>query len=159
MIEARNLIVELLKEYSDVTFVLDALDECGFGSSEEYSQIDLIGALEEIITQSNLDGNCLVRIFISSRNNPIFKSRFHECENVEIDAIKNEKDISHVVNSRLEDYFTNGKLLPGIKVKKELKKWISRKLMKGAGGMYVYYFLTMVYETNRVSGSNGSTCN
>ncbi|KAK8138074.1 hypothetical protein PG984_001454 [Apiospora sp. TS-2023a] len=82
--ECREVLIELLDEYPAVTIVIDALDEVD--SEDRY---ELTEALAELLQMSK----SLVKIFVSSRDNPDIALALEGSPNVYIEADDNAIDI------------------------------------------------------------------
>lgn len=82
--ESKDLILKLLKEYKDatVTIVIDAMDECS-------NQQDFLGILEDLLETSP----CLLKIFVSSREDQGIVYRLGTYTNLHLSSYLNWGDI------------------------------------------------------------------
>ena len=92
MNDCRELLLELVNIYPRTTLVIDALDEC-----EKRKRIELMKILDHILNQASNP----VKIFISSRPDGDIKKRLKCRTNIEIDATKNQDDISRYVRDEI----------------------------------------------------------
>ena len=83
--ESTGLIRKLLKGYTKVTIILDALDEC-----EESTRHLLIDELDKLVSEPS---SCILKVLISSRPDKDIKHRFERGPNVSIRATDNQEDI------------------------------------------------------------------
>lgn len=121
--ESKKLIQRLIQdEYSSVTIVIDALDECN-----SKKRGDLFRFLGDLL---KLPGT-IVKIFVSSRNEPDIFEVFGDSDNLYIDASNNAEDIRNFVEQEVETRLLGGKAEDG------LKELVKRKLCEKAQGMYV----------------------
>ncbi|KAH0420269.1 hypothetical protein CcaCcLH18_14102 [Colletotrichum camelliae] len=87
----KELIKEIIGDYSRTTIILDALDECDRESRQE-----LMAAFDELI-----QGNANIRIFLSSRTDDDIRRHFQSRPVIEMQTTDNEDDISVFVHDRL----------------------------------------------------------
>ena len=80
--ESTGLIRKLLKGYTKVTIILDALDEC-----EESTRHLLINELDKLVSEPS---SCILKVLISSRPDKDIKYRFERGPNVSIGATDNQ---------------------------------------------------------------------
>ena len=83
--ECAVLIRKLLKGYTKVTIILDALDEC-----EKSTRHLLVNELDKLISDPS---SCVLKVLIASRPENDIKDRFEEGPNVSIKATDNQEDI------------------------------------------------------------------
>lgn len=126
--EAIRVIKEIASERSVTYILLDALDEC---NGEE--RVEILKGLQEILQQSST----LIKIFLSSRNDPDFFDFFSQYHNVSIEASRNQGDIDMYVNKMVHDaiFVKPKRLLSTVDVSDSLKDQIKRTLREGAQGM------------------------
>lgn len=86
--ESIATLIELTDFYQSFAFVLDGLDEVSQSDCD-----DLLDALSQIVRQSG----CLVKVFISSRDNVCVDSRIEEAEDLRIFNDDNAVDIERFV--------------------------------------------------------------
>lgn len=126
--ESKDLILELLKEYKDatVTIVIDAVDECS-------NQQDFLGILEDLLQTSP----CLLKIFVSSREDQGIVYRLGTYPNLHLSSDLNSRDIELFVRSETNRLIRNGSLLRfGTEERKEtLRDQIIQRLTSDALGM------------------------
>lgn len=123
--KAHELLVSLLDIFPQTTIIIDALDE---------SDPDKRGQLLEVLNTIMLSSTGVVKIFLSSRDDVDIKLRLNDVPNLYIDPRDNKDDISRFIHREMGDSIRNRRLtaLPD-----PLKKWIMRKLVDKAEGMYV----------------------
>ncbi|PMD29095.1 hypothetical protein L207DRAFT_642687, partial [Hyaloscypha variabilis F] len=92
MEDCKGLLLELVNIYPRTTLIIDALDEC-----EKHKRLELIVALDYVLAQASNP----VKIFISSRPDGDIKERLKDRANIEIDATKNQDDVSRFVNAEI----------------------------------------------------------
>jgi hypothetical protein len=126
--EAMKLLCQSI-EIRPVTYILvDALDECKLDDRRK-----LIQCLKEVLRASST----IVKILIASRENPDIYKRLGQCPEVQLNSSQNEKDIEVYVETKVQQEFHDGMLLPEEEaevVRKELTK-IKTRLREGAKGM------------------------
>lgn len=108
------------KEYSHVTIVIDALDECN-----STRRGDLFGFLRELLHLPEI----VVKIFVSSRNEPDIYDFFGDSSNLYINARDNAEDIRQFVEQAVETRLLGGK------AEDDLKKRVKNVLCEKAQGM------------------------
>jgi hypothetical protein len=92
MEDCKELLLGLVNIYPHTTLIIDALDEC-----EKRKPLELIETLDYILaTASNP-----IKIFISSRPYGDIKERLKDRANIDIDATKNQDDVSRFVNAEI----------------------------------------------------------
>ncbi|RYP43646.1 hypothetical protein DL768_009821 [Monosporascus sp. mg162] len=106
--ETRGLIVQLAGHYPTVTIILDALDECN-----PITRKDLLVTIESILRESS----CLVKIFVSSRDDQDIVYKLQGYPNLELSSDRNSSDITN-------------------SIKQELRQKIIREVVSGAAGMF-----------------------
>ena len=116
-----------LLESNPATIIIDALDECN-----PRTRMKLLKALDDIIQRS---AN-LVKVFVSSRDDPDIVIRLQHSRNVYISVKDNGEDIKRFINEEIARSIEDGVLLYG-KISEELKTEIIMKLQKKAQGMCV----------------------
>lgn len=110
--ESKDLIRKLVQDdYSSVTIVIDALDECNSKTRSEFFWF-----LEEL---SKFSGTVL-KILVSSRNEPDILEVFGDSDNLYIDASNNAKDIRHFVEREVETRLLGGRA--EVELKEVVKK-------------------------------------
>ena len=123
--ESTALIIELSQSRQLTTIVIDALDEC-----EPMLRGELFDALTEVLQSSN----GLVKILVSSRNERDIISELTGCLNLEIEAKKNQEDITHFIDYEVDDLIRKKRLLYG-NVPDDLRQMIKQVLCEKACGM------------------------
>ena len=87
--ECSALVRELVRAYTKVTLVLDALDEC-----DRSTRHILINEIDKLVSDS---ASCSIKVFISSRPDKDIKHRFQAGPNVCISATDNGADIKKFI--------------------------------------------------------------
>lgn len=119
--ESKELIERLIRdEYSSVTIVIDALDECN-----SKSRGDLFRFLWGLLKCQGT----VVKVFVSSRNEPDIFEVFGNLENLYIEASHNAEDIKNFVEQEVDT-----RLLGGT-AKDDLKELVKRTLCEKAHGV------------------------
>lgn len=90
--ESQTLLGGLLQLYSQIIFVVDALDEC-----DKKTRLEFVAMLEELMAKSSSS----VKVLISSRRDGDIKQHFENGPNLEIRAIDNQDDIGLFVNHEI----------------------------------------------------------
>jgi hypothetical protein len=124
--ESRALLIQLIEHYPLTTIIIDALDECN-----PKNRADLLETLEEIL----LESSCLVKIFVSSRDDQDIVCHLREYPNLELVSNRNTNDITAFVRAETEDLIKRRKLLRLSVNKEELKDAIIEQITRGADGM------------------------
>ncbi|WYZ34724.1 hypothetical protein EsH8_I_001000 [Colletotrichum jinshuiense] len=127
--ETKDLILKLLARYKDstTTIVIDALDECvGEGRGR------LLELLEDLLKASP----CLLKIFISSRDDQDIVYKLDEYPNLLLSSDRNSADIHLFVQKETEHLVRRGELLRSSMRKAELHSTIVDKLTRNARGMF-----------------------
>jgi hypothetical protein len=109
------MVLRLTREqYTHVTIVIDALDECN-----RNTRIALFSFLEEVLLQEQ---GAVVKILISSRTEPDIYDAFGKSSNLYINAEDNAEDIKRFVEEQIDKRLLRGKAEEKLKdrVKKEL---------------------------------------
>lgn len=134
--ETKDLILKLLARYKDstTTIVIDALDEC-VGEARGR----LLELLEDLLKASP----CLLKIFISSRDDQDIVYKLDEYPNLLLSSDRNSADIHLFVQKETEHLVRRGELLRSSMRKAELHSTIVDKLTRNARGMYVLCYLTI----------------
>ncbi|KAI5804246.1 hypothetical protein DFH27DRAFT_524663 [Peziza echinospora] len=115
-----------LLELNPATIVIDALDEC-----DPTHRSDLILAIEDIINRAG----CMVKFFVSSRDDGDIVARLNNSPNVFIRSEDNGPDINRFVQFELDRVIREKKLLRG-SVSQGLREHIIRVLQSGSQGMF-----------------------
>ena len=123
--ESTSLIIELSHFHQLTSIVIDALDEC-----DPALRSELFDALTKILR----DSKGLVKILVSSRNERDIICELSGCLNLEIEARKNQVDITHFVNYKVDDLIRKKRLLYG-NVPDDLRQMIKQVLCVKARGM------------------------
>jgi hypothetical protein len=126
--ESKDLILQLLERYKDATIimVIDALDECN-----DATRGDLLDMLEEILQASP----CLLKIFISSRDDQDIVCKLDNYPNLDISSERNSEDINLFIQRETDRFVSNGSLLRCSTRKAELRDEIVHELQSKAAGM------------------------
>ena len=125
--DSRELIIELVQQYSITIIIIDALDEC-----EPEERHSLLDVLERILQESCYG---LVKIFLSNRDDQDIYYTLQDYPNVDIVSDKNTADIEAFVRAETDDLVRRRRLLRGSPVQSELEAQIIDQLSKGANGM------------------------
>ncbi|KAI8417164.1 hypothetical protein FOFC_03477 [Fusarium oxysporum] len=124
--ETCKLIVRLSENYPMLTIILDALDECNPATRES-----LLSAMEDILRESP----CLVKIFVSSRDDQDIVYRLQRYPNLKISSHKNSSDIANFVESETGRLLNSGKLLRYSSAQQMMKQKIIKRVASDAQGM------------------------
>ncbi|MCJ1390751.1 hypothetical protein MMC18_003612 [Xylographa bjoerkii] len=101
LIRGYELILELMKvEYTKVTIIIDALDECQSQQREK-----LLRFLTRLIKESD----AVLKILVSSRDGTEIADHFDIVGSLHIDASDNEADIRQYVDAQIETRLLSGK--------------------------------------------------
>ena len=92
--ESREILLQLADCYSQITLVLDALDECNGGARRQ-----LLDTFDLLVDHPSRR----FKIFISSRPDGDIKRRFGDGLNMEIKATDNRHDIVKFVDDKIEN--------------------------------------------------------
>ena len=126
--ESAVLVHNLLKGYTKVTIILDALDEC-----DESSRHLLIDELDKLVSEPS---SCVLKVLISSRPDKDIKYRFEGGPNVCIKATDNQEDIKTFLTNAIRpspgDWKRTVTSCPG------LEDEIVNTLHQKADGMYAF---------------------
>jgi hypothetical protein len=101
--ECKNLLLTLVNSYPRTTLILDALDEC-----ERDKRLELMEILDHLLVKALNP----LKIFVSSRPDGDIKEKLKNRANIEIDATKNQGDISKFVNNEIVKHRRWGKMSP-----------------------------------------------
>ncbi|KAJ3546613.1 hypothetical protein NM208_g1914 [Fusarium decemcellulare] len=125
----RNFILRLLESYksSVVTIIIDALDEC-----QELSQGPLLDCIQDLLR----DSPCLLKVFVSSRDDQGICCRLETYPNMYLSSDLNAGDIQFFVQSETRRLVDRGYLLRSSKRKRELGEIIVQKITTSAQGMF-----------------------
>jgi hypothetical protein len=126
--ESCSLIIQFSEQYPMMTIIIDALDECDLDK-----RADLLENLESILQKSI----CLVKIFVSSRDDQDIVCHLRDYPNLQLSSESNKDDISLFVTSETESLIRRKKLLALSTNKEKLKVEIIRTVTRDAGGMLV----------------------
>ena len=121
-------IIVAISEFTPVTIILDAFDECDQTRSPR-----LIQHLEEIIRQSPTN----VKVFISTRAFPAIEDKLVPDRSIEVNADNNGMDVKKFIHSTLEKRIDDKTLLNG-DVPDDLKDEIETTLTGRASNMFLY---------------------
>lgn len=126
--ESKSLILKLLERYRDatMTIVIDALDECN-----KSTRGDLLRILEFLLNASP----CLLKIFVSSRNDQDIVSKLDNYPNLDLSSERNSNDIDLFIRSETKRLINNRSLLRSSMRKEELYDRIIYELVSKADGM------------------------
>lgn len=123
--ETTNYLKHLLNASGPVTFVLDALDECG--------ESERIRILSELYHLSNSTTKCAMKVFISSREYIETGPKLSAGLNVCVDATANFEDISSLVHDSVDALQDRSHLHWA--TSKDLRDEIKKLLQGSANGM------------------------
>ncbi|KAJ5172513.1 hypothetical protein N7492_005106 [Penicillium capsulatum] len=126
--QCKSQVLRSLNIYERTTIVIDALDEC-----EPESRDELIEALQFFIEESKNP----VKVFISSRPDPVLKNLLENSPNVGIQASDNQEDIRKFINAEL---IKRTKARPFLET---LKPKIIAKLLERCQGMFQWVSLQL----------------
>ncbi|KAH9237541.1 hypothetical protein K456DRAFT_1747358 [Colletotrichum gloeosporioides 23] len=98
----KSLIGEITKDYSKITIILDALDEC-----DRDNRWEIMATFDELVQL-----NPSIRIFLSSHTDDDIQRHFQSQPIIEIQATDNEEDISTFVRDELSSDPRWGQLGP-----------------------------------------------
>ena len=126
--EIKGLILRLLEGYKDatMTMVIDALDECN-----EATRGDLLNILGDISNASP----CLLKIFVSSRDDQDIVYKLDRYPNLEISSNRNSEDINLFIQRETDRLVSNGSLLRRSMRTAELRDKLIYELQSKADGM------------------------
>ncbi|KAK2036992.1 hypothetical protein LZ31DRAFT_482286, partial [Colletotrichum somersetense] len=127
--ESRELVLRLLEQYKNatVTMVVDALDECNAATR---------GTLLETLKAFLAFSPCLLKIFVSSRNDQDIAFNLNDYPDIVMSSNHNAVDIDLFVRSETNRLIENGSLLRSSSRKDELRNQIIHKLTSDAHGMF-----------------------
>ncbi|SPJ73916.1 uncharacterized protein FTOL_03646 [Fusarium torulosum] len=125
--ETCTLIMRLSENYPMLTIILDALDECNPAIRES-----LLFAMELILKEAP----CLVKIFVSSRDDQDIVFKLRQYPNLELSSHRNSNDIAKFVELETYRLMNSGKLLRYSSAQQELKEDIIRRVASDAQGMF-----------------------
>ena len=120
--ESQALLLEMTQNYSNITLVVDALDEC-----DKNTRSELVATLDMLVSQSST----AVKVLISSRPDPDIKYRFEGGPNVNIRAVDNENDIAKFIDDKIKNHPKYSQS----PIKASLEREIREKLVEKAAGM------------------------
>lgn len=120
--ESQIFLAELFQIYSQVTLIVDALDEC-----DKKTRSGFIDVLDKFIVESSKP----VKILISSRRDKDIKHCFEGGPNLEIRAIDNQDDIAMFVKHEV----TASEKFWQDEMSFELKDLVCSTLVERSGGM------------------------
>ena len=120
--ECHAILADLFEIYSQITIVLDALDEC-----DRKTRLDFMHILDELIAQSSKP----IKILISSRRDRDIRYHLKDCSNLEIRATDNRDDIAMYVNHEI----TAGETIWNCEISPELKSLLCITLVEKSEGM------------------------
>ncbi|KAH0557050.1 hypothetical protein GP486_005162, partial [Trichoglossum hirsutum] len=123
--DTKELILSLTED-RPATIIIDALDEC-----DPRRRHELLDALTEILREST----CLVKIFVSSRDDDDILCQLGEFPNLYVHANDNGDDIESFIKQEVGRAIDGRRLLRG-NVSPELKDLIIDTLIGGAEGMF-----------------------
>ncbi|KZL63519.1 ankyrin repeat protein, partial [Colletotrichum tofieldiae] len=127
--ESKDLILQLLGRYKDatMTIVIDALDECS-----ETSRSRLLELLQGLLKTSL----CLLKIFVSSRDDQDIVYKLDGYPNLHLSSDRNSGDINLFVQTETAHLISTGELLRSSTRKEELRSKIVDELSSNAHGMF-----------------------
>ncbi|KAK7575405.1 hypothetical protein V3481_017365 [Fusarium oxysporum f. sp. vasinfectum] len=125
--ETRQLIMRLSENYPTITIILDALDECNPATR------DSLMATMELVLQ---DSPCLVKMFVSSRDDQDIVYRLRHYPNLELSSQKNAGDIDKFVKLETCRLINSGKLLRYSSAQDRLRQEIMERITCDAQGMF-----------------------
>lgn len=124
--QIRQLILDVLGLYPMATIIIDALDECNPAGRRH-----LLQTLQDLLVQSP----CLVKIFISSRDDQDIVYRLQDYPNLLISSRKNQKDIVQFVRHETMALVQSGDLLRSSTNKDAMQAVIIESVTAKADGM------------------------
>ncbi|KAH6869627.1 hypothetical protein B0T10DRAFT_450909, partial [Thelonectria olida] len=136
LVESKDLILKLLDRYkgATMTIVIDALDECN-----EATRASLLDTLDDLLKASP----CLLKIFVSSRNDQDIVYKLDNYPNLDLSSNRNSADINLFVQSETKRLVNNGSLLRFSMRKEELRNKIIHELTSNADGMFRWVSLQL----------------
>ena len=81
------------------------------------------------------DSSCLIKIFVSSRDDQDIVLRLQEYPNLELSSDRNSQDIAKFVESETSYLIERGSLLAFSSIKRELQQKIVREVISSSAGM------------------------
>lgn len=129
--ECKELLPELLRPFSRVVLILDALDE----THDNNDRAELLRTLEHLIEQSNN-----LKVIVASRRDDSIARRLEKGANLSIEATDNARDIMTFVQDRIE----NPKIQRREPISDELKKDIVNVLSAKSNGMWVFTYYQLI---------------
>ncbi|TVY44278.1 Vegetative incompatibility protein [Lachnellula occidentalis] len=136
--DSSELISGLLDLHPTAFIIIDALDEC---TGE--ARIDLLDFIKATLDTSA----CLVKFFISSRDDEEIVYQLNKSPNVEISSSKNKADIEAFVESETMKLVERGTILRNSQRKQVLQKEIIRNVSRDSGGMFRWASMQLQHLT------------
>ncbi|KAL8958324.1 MAG: hypothetical protein Q9193_004597 [Seirophora villosa] len=127
-----DLVLEITDQLPAI-IIIDALDEC-----DPLRRHELLKALRHIVVKSNN----LVKVLVSSRDDPDIVCRLNNVPNVYIRSDDNGIDVERYIEQELKKAISEQRLLQG-RVHDSLQEQILRTLKNGAEGMFLWVSLQM----------------
>lgn len=126
--ESTELLVMLSAGFRRITIFIDALDECGESR---------IGALlDTLVSLVSLSKGSVIKIFVTSRDEPMIRNRLQEFPQVFIQHEDITRDIEVYIASEVQSRIDSRELLNGMVIG-ELRTRIIHYLQQHAHGRYV----------------------
>ena len=129
-----------VSQYTPITIVIDAFDEC-----DQYRSPELIKHLKYVVDQSPKN----VKIFISTRSFSAIANELTSNQSIEVTADQNGEDVRYFIQDSLEARIKDGSLLNG-EISDDLKAEIEKTLISRAANMFQYANLLL----NRLCDKN-----
>lgn len=126
--ESCQLITKLIENYPMTTIFIDALDEC----NPEKRDL-LLDAIESLLQDSSLG---LLKVFLSSRDNPGIACTLREYSNLDLVSSRNSADIETFIRAETDRLIKKRRLLRNSHAKEVLKVLIVDEVSRGADGMF-----------------------
>ncbi|KAH6888665.1 hypothetical protein B0T10DRAFT_573510 [Thelonectria olida] len=134
--ESANLMLKLLETYKSttLTIAIDALDEC-----DTETRLDLLDEIEKLLRNSP----CLLKIFVSSRDDQNLVNRLEHYPTLQLSSQKNSKDINRFLQTETARLIGQGRLFSSSNSKQALQKEIVEVLSLKASGMFRWASLSI----------------
>ncbi|CAG8960929.1 hypothetical protein HYFRA_00002467 [Hymenoscyphus fraxineus] len=133
-----DLISQLLDLYPSAVIIIDALDEC-----TGQARLDLLQFVKNTLNNSS----CLVKFFISSREDEEIVHQLNAFPNVDISSTKNQADIESFVESETRKLVKQGALLRNMQQKEGFEAEIIKQISEDAAGMFRWASMQLQYLT------------
>jgi hypothetical protein len=130
--EGIDLLLSIIKEFSEVYIIIDGIDECMNRSGHLYDNedeaINLLKSLRRLLRSTT---TCKIKLFISSRMEVDVRRVFPSCRNVLLSQENVAEDIKIFVNDEVDDKIWVARLTESLDLLRDIKE----KLTLEARGM------------------------